>query len=302
MRADADVEARPRRSRSPASRSCSPRTATAPARSSDLREDPDVLWAEADQRRAASPPTRSPRSSGASTTSARASGAPASERADADIDAPEAWTVTRGAGATVAVVDTGVDTGHPDLADEPSARLGLRRRRQRPDRRQRPRHPRRRHDRRGRERHRRGGRRARGARHPAARARRPTATAGAPTSRPRSRGPATTACASSTPRSAPAASPRPSSRRSTIIRARCTSSRPATRRERRELAPVPVRLHRAERRCASAPPTSTTTIAGFSNYGATSVDLFAPGVEIVSTYPRGLTSNLVTHRAGDGLS
>jgi subtilisin family serine protease len=36
--------------------------------------------------------------------------------ADADIDAPEAWSASTGAGATVAVVDTGVEQGHPDLA------------------------------------------------------------------------------------------------------------------------------------------------------------------------------------------
>ena len=38
--------------------------------------------------------------------------------ADADIDAPEAWNIGRGLGATVrvAVLDTGVATGHPDLA------------------------------------------------------------------------------------------------------------------------------------------------------------------------------------------
>ena len=37
--------------------------------------------------------------------------------ADADIDAPEAWQTTRGRSTTtVAVVDTGVATGHPDLA------------------------------------------------------------------------------------------------------------------------------------------------------------------------------------------
>ena len=38
---------------------------------------------------------------------------------DADIDAPEAWDVTTGSAATtVAVIDTGIDSGHPDLAPQ----------------------------------------------------------------------------------------------------------------------------------------------------------------------------------------
>src|SRR4051812_36686772 len=34
----------------------------------------------------------------------------------AKIQAPQAWAVTRGAGAVIAVLDTGIDLTHPDLA------------------------------------------------------------------------------------------------------------------------------------------------------------------------------------------
>lgn len=37
---------------------------------------------------------------------------------DADIDAPEAWSSSTGSGVVVAVIDTGMDIGHPDLKNQ----------------------------------------------------------------------------------------------------------------------------------------------------------------------------------------
>jgi hypothetical protein len=80
----------------------------------ELRSDPDVRWAEPDRpRRAAAADPLAGVEWGLHNTGQMVWG----DRGtiDADIDAAEAWTVTRGAGATVAVVDSGVDLHHPDL-------------------------------------------------------------------------------------------------------------------------------------------------------------------------------------------
>jgi thermitase len=79
-----------------------------------LRADPDVEWAEPNQPRQLSGEPLAGLLWGLNNTGQSVwwrRGTP-----DADIDAPQAWAVSRGAGVTVAVVDTGVDLGHPDLA------------------------------------------------------------------------------------------------------------------------------------------------------------------------------------------
>ena len=77
-------------------------------------DDPDVEWAEPNQpRRLSGEPLAGVlwglNNTGQSVWWRRGT-------VDADIDAPQAWEVSRGAGITVGLVDTGVDAGHPDLA------------------------------------------------------------------------------------------------------------------------------------------------------------------------------------------
>jgi subtilisin family serine protease len=44
---------------------------------------------------------------------------------DADVDGPEAWPRSQGAGVTVAVVDSGIDASHPDLDGKVDTALGF---------------------------------------------------------------------------------------------------------------------------------------------------------------------------------
>jgi thermitase len=87
-----------------------------------LRADPGVRWAEVDHRvHAAALPTDDPLDGllwGLDNTG-QAGGTP-----DADIDVPEAWLRARGAGVTVAVVDTGADLTNPDLVGRLAATPG----------------------------------------------------------------------------------------------------------------------------------------------------------------------------------
>ena len=182
------------------------------------------------------------------------------------IGAPAGWDAAGGAApVTVAVIDTGVDTSHPDLAGrlwhEPGRdrrqrgrrrRQRLRRRRHRLElprleqpglqrrRRRQPRHPRRRHDRGApRQRHRRGGGRRQRPHHAAevpearAAATPPTRSSRSSTRSPRAR-------RSSTPPGAAPATRRPSATRSTrpATPACCSWPRPATTATDNDAAPM----------------------------------------------------------------
>ncbi len=75
----------------------------------ELESDPDVVWAETDDRvRLQTTDTLWAQLWGLSNPGT-------SGRVDADIDAEQAWTRSTGGGVTVGVVDTGVQATHPDL-------------------------------------------------------------------------------------------------------------------------------------------------------------------------------------------
>ena len=108
IRADADTELQ-RTLRLPNTEVVSVTEGTRAEALVELRSDPDVVYAETDD------PVR-PFTTDTLWTQLWGMFNPGtSGRVDADIDAEQAWTRSTGAGITVGVVDTGVQAGHPDL-------------------------------------------------------------------------------------------------------------------------------------------------------------------------------------------
>jgi subtilisin family serine protease len=97
-----------------------------------LDRDPDVVYAEPDRRvhavtNDADWGEQWNLDNGGQTIFGRNDGSPGWQTgvADADIDGPEAWQRSQGAGVTVAVVDSGIDASHPDLDGKVDAALGF---------------------------------------------------------------------------------------------------------------------------------------------------------------------------------
>ena len=260
----------------------------------DLKADPDVIYAQLDSIAGArSADDDLPDQWGLQRrpdSSVRTGAAAASTTPTSTCRRP--GTGITGAGQIVAIVDTGVDA--PTRTRRPRrCEAGLRRRRPVRHRRQRARHARRGHDRRdARQRHRRRGRGARRP-HPSDPGRStPTAAA---TSRTSSRRTTTRPNAGSRVVNASLGSetsPRPRTRRSTRIPRSRSSWRPATAATTGSATTTTTRTRPSTR----APTTSANIVcvgasrhddmaADFSNYGATSVDVFAPGYGIISTFP-----------------
>ncbi len=109
VRADADTELE-RTMRIPDTEVVSVTEGTRAEALAELRRDPDVAWAETDD-----PVSTFTNDAGWSQLWGMFNPGTAG-RVDADIDVEQAWTQTRGAGITVAVVDTGVQASHTDLS------------------------------------------------------------------------------------------------------------------------------------------------------------------------------------------
>ena len=81
-----------------------------------LRSDPDVVYAEPDAMISAAADPHWADQWGLENSGQSIYGSAGS--ADADVDALDAWRASTGAGQTVAIIDSGIEFGHPDLAGQ----------------------------------------------------------------------------------------------------------------------------------------------------------------------------------------